>query len=170
MLKYSIDVEFLVIDMKILVVYYSRTGKTRAIGEAIAEKLKADLDEITDLKKRSGPIGFLRAGYDSTRKKSTRISAKINPESYNMIVIGTPIWNNNMTPAVRTYISDHDLSGKNLAFFCTGGGSNFDKTIEEMKKLVSKSVVLGTMGISKNELESDTYKEKIETFTAALKK
>ena len=156
--------------MKTLVVYYSRTGNTRAIGKAIAKKLKADLDEIIDLKKRSGRVGWLRAGYDSTRRKSTRISAKINPESYDTIVIGTPIWNNNMTPAVRTYISDHDLNGKNLAFFCTGGGSNFDKTIEEMKKLVSKSVVLGTLGISKNELESDTYKKKIEAFTTVLKK
>ena len=38
--------------MNTLVVYYSRTGNTKAIGEAIAEALNADIDEIIDLKKR----------------------------------------------------------------------------------------------------------------------
>ncbi|MFX0096921.1 MAG: flavodoxin family protein [Candidatus Hodarchaeota archaeon] len=155
--------------MKSLVVYYSRTGNTGTVGKAIAKELKADLDEIIDLKKRSGPIGWLRAGYDSGRKKLTSISVKKDPDSYDPVIIGTPIWNNNMTPAVRTYITDHDLSGKNLAFFCVGAGSSFDNTIEGMKKLVPKSFVVGTLGISRKEVESGTYKEKIETLTSALK-
>lgn len=155
--------------MKSLVVYYSRTGNTRTIGEATAKGLNADLDEIVDLKKRSGPFGWLRAGYDSGRRKITRISVKKDPESYDIVVVGTPIWNNNMTPAVRTYLTDHNLNGRKLAFFCTGAGSNFKNTIEGMKSLVPESVIVGTLGISKKELESATYMEKIETFVLALK-
>ncbi|MFX1351843.1 MAG: flavodoxin family protein [Promethearchaeota archaeon] len=155
--------------MKSLVAYYSRTGNTRTVAKAIAEELKADLDEVIDLKKRSGPIGWLRAGYESGRKRMTRINFNINPENYDLIIIGTPIWNNNMTPAARTYITDHDLEGKNLAFFCVGGGSNFSNTLGGMERLVSKSVVRGILGISKKELESGTYKKKIETFTTPLR-
>ncbi|MFX1487094.1 MAG: flavodoxin family protein [Promethearchaeota archaeon] len=156
--------------MKSLVVHYSRTGNTRIVAEATAKELNADLDEIIDLKKRSGPLGWLRAGYDSGRRKLTRIRVKKNPESYSVIVVGTPIWNNNMTPAVRTYLTNHNLNGKKLAFFCTAGGSDFKNAFEGMKELVPESAVLGTLGISKKELESGTYREKIQTFILALKK
>jgi len=47
--------------MKTLVVYYSRTGKTKFVAEKIAVELKADVEEVVDLKSRSGRFGFLKA-------------------------------------------------------------------------------------------------------------
>jgi flavodoxin len=49
------------IIMKTLVVYYSRTGKTRFVAERVASELKADIEEVVDLKNRSGRFGFLKA-------------------------------------------------------------------------------------------------------------
>ncbi|MBE3088681.1 MAG: flavodoxin family protein, partial [Actinobacteria bacterium] len=43
----------------ILVVYYSRTGTTRKVAEYITKQLGADMEEIIDMKKRSGIWGFL---------------------------------------------------------------------------------------------------------------
>jgi flavodoxin len=40
--------------MKSLVVYYTRTGKTKSAAEAIATQLGADIEEIVDLKKTAG--------------------------------------------------------------------------------------------------------------------
>ncbi len=79
--------------MKSLVVYYSRTGKTKTAGEAIAKELGADREEIIDMKKRTGlkPIRWLIAGMDARRKKLTNIRTQKKPESYDMIIIGTPI-------------------------------------------------------------------------------
>jgi flavodoxin len=37
--------------MKSLVVYYSRTGKTKFVAETIAAELGSEIEEIVDLKK-----------------------------------------------------------------------------------------------------------------------
>ena len=36
--------------MKILVIYYSKTGNTKYVAQKIAEQLNAELSEITDKK------------------------------------------------------------------------------------------------------------------------
>ena len=57
--------------MKPLVVFYSRTGTTKKVGEALADLLQCDSEELIDTKKRKGPLGFLRSGRDATRNKLT---------------------------------------------------------------------------------------------------
>ncbi|HBP51341.1 TPA: flavodoxin, partial [Candidatus Shapirobacteria bacterium] len=54
--------------MKTLVVFYSRTGNTRRMGELIAQKLHADIDEIIDQKSRSGIIGWILSGRDAMKE------------------------------------------------------------------------------------------------------
>ncbi|MDK2849883.1 MAG: hypothetical protein PWR32_550, partial [Candidatus Woesearchaeota archaeon] len=80
------------LKMKILVVCYSRTGKTRKIANKIAQSLNADFDEIIDQKPRRGFLGFLKAGYDATLGKTTEITFTRNPENYDLIILGTPVW------------------------------------------------------------------------------
>jgi flavodoxin len=43
---------------KVLVVYYSRTGATRTLAEALAKALQADIEPIIDRKNRSGIFGY----------------------------------------------------------------------------------------------------------------
>jgi len=156
--------------MKSLVVYYSRTGTTKTVGKAIAKELKADSDEIIDLKKRLGPINYITAGSDATQRKLTKIKVKKKPERYDMIIIGTPIWAKNMTPAVRTYLTNHNLGGKKVCFFCTSGGNNVKKAFAEMKELAPKSAIVGKFDIRTQEVKSDSYKEKVKSFVKSLKK
>jgi len=86
--------------MKTLVAFYSRDGHTKRVAEIIANALNAELDEIVDKKPRKGFLGFLRAGYDATRRKTTEISFTKNPTDYDIVVIGTPVWNSRVTPAI----------------------------------------------------------------------
>ena len=58
----------------ILVVYYSRTGSTRKVAEYITKQLGADMEEIIDMRKRSGAGGFVLGGRDAIRRKETEIS------------------------------------------------------------------------------------------------
>jgi hypothetical protein len=46
--------------LKSLVVFYSRTGNARFVAQTIAARVSADIEEVIDLKKRSGIIGYLR--------------------------------------------------------------------------------------------------------------
>jgi flavodoxin len=52
-------------SMKTLVIFYSRSGKTKKVAEAISEILKCDKEEIFDIKSREGVVGFLSAGTDT---------------------------------------------------------------------------------------------------------
>jgi flavodoxin len=131
--------------MKCLVVYYTRTGKTKFVAEAIASQLGADLEEIVDQKKRDGKIGWIMAGKDAARKSLTEIEAtKKAPIDYDLIVIGTPIWAWSPTPAVRTYIKQHSLSGKKVALFYTSDG-DIRQAAQKTKELLQDATVVGDL-------------------------
>ena len=132
-------------EMKSLVVYYSRTGNAKFIAEKIVANIDADAEEIMDLKKRSGPIGFLSGGKDATQGKETKIGeTKLSPKDYNLIIIGTPVWSSSPTPAIRTYINHNDLSGKKVAIFLTTTKQS-QKALEKTKALLSNSQLIGEL-------------------------
>ena len=150
--------------MKILVAYYSRTGNTKRVAEKIAGMLKADTNEIIDLKERKRVIiGWLISGRDAMKKKETQIKFKKNPEKYDLVIIGTPIWAWNMAPAVRTYLKQNRKI-KKVAFFCTFGGSS-GKTFKEMERLSKKPLAL--LEIKDKEIEQSD--DKIKEFCRKLR-
>jgi len=50
---------------KTLIIYYSRTGKSKTISETLQKMMNADMLEIKDKKDRSGMWGFISSAYDS---------------------------------------------------------------------------------------------------------
>ena len=155
--------------MSCLVVYYSRTGRTRKIGENIATEAKWDSEEIIDPKRRKGFIGFLKSGKDATLKKLADIKEiQKNPELYDLIILGTPIWNKRMTPAIRTYITELKDKLKNVAFFCTEGGSGGQKTFNSMAILCEKTPK-STLEITKSDIKNEEHIDKIKVFIQNLK-
>jgi flavodoxin len=150
-------------SLKALVVYYSRTGTTGKVAEKISELLGGDLEELHDVTKRSGMIGWLKAGRDAGSRKLTKLeTVKNDPAAYDIVVIGTPIWNHTMSTPVRTYISQYKGSFKKVAFFCTAGGSK-DLIFDEMESLCGKKPVATLRLLMKQEVESGHYVEKIKT-------
>lgn len=126
--------------MKALVVFYSRTGTTKKVAAAIADFLKADLEELIDQKKRSGIIGWLRAGRGAIKKELTDLGPlSKDPGAYDLVIIGTPVWAGTMSIAVRTFISQNKAGIKKAAFFCTCGGKA-KNTFQEMEDLLGKKV------------------------------
>jgi flavodoxin len=157
--------------MESLVVYYSRTGNAKFIAEKIAANIGADAEEIIDLKKRSGPIGFLSGGKDATQGKETKIGeTKFSSKDYNLIIIGTPVWSSSPTPAIRTYIKHNDLSGKKVAIFLTTTKQN-QKALEKTKVLLSSSQIIGELmleePLKKKEEAEKTIIEWCKTLTSS---
>ena len=154
--------------MNVLVVYYSRTGNTRLVAEAIAQSLKADIEEIKDRKNRMGVFGFLRCGYEAIFKKLTDIEVSgENPEEYDLIIVGSPVWVGRLSSPVRTYLHLYGHNFKNVAFFVTygiGSGKVFSQ-IEELCK-----PPIATLEVKDEEIESGEYMEKVEEFVVNIKK
>ena len=156
--------------MKTLVVYYSRTGKTRFVAEKVASELKADIEEIVDLKNRSGRFGFLKSGYEATRGIETEIGeTQKSPKDYDLIVIGTPVWNSRPTSAIRTYLKRNNLSGKKVAIFCTNEGMGEEKAVERTKVLISNGNIVGELAVSKVLENREENESKISDWCSKLR-
>ncbi len=133
------------IALKSLVVYYSRTGNARFVAETIAAEVGADVEEVIDLKKRSGIFGYLSGGSDARRGRETEIApTKKSPEGYDLIIVGSPIWAGRATPAITTYLRKNDLSGKKVAIFFVQGGKK-PAGIEQTKALMPNSECIGEL-------------------------
>jgi len=153
----------------ILVVYYSRTGTTRKVAEYITKQLGADMEEIIDMKKRSGIWGFLIGGRDALMRKETKINEiKKDPSKYDLIIVGSPLWAGNMAPAIRTYLNKYKTDIKSMAFFATSGSSNPEKIFEEAKNLLDKELI-SLMGICTKELKDDSvFDAKLSLFIEGI--
>ena len=128
-------------------VYYTRTGNARFVAETIAAEIGSDLEEVIDMKKRSGVLGYLGGGRDARQGKETPIApSKKSPADYELVIVGTPIWAARPTPAVSTYLKKNDLSGKKVAVFFTQGGKK-PKGIEQTKALIPHSECIGELTV-----------------------
>ncbi len=149
--------------MKTLVVYYTLSGNTKFAAETIAAELGADVEEVIDLKKRQGKLAFLANGRDAGQGKETEIAPiKRSPADYELVVIGTPIWNKSPTPAIRTYLKKTDLSGKKVKLFFSDSGFGLDQAVEKTKALIPTSTILNELALSaKSFAKKEEAEEKI---------
>ncbi|MFA6089110.1 MAG: flavodoxin [Candidatus Woesearchaeota archaeon] len=156
--------------MKTLIVYYSRTGTTKTVAELIQKGLNCDIEELIDTKNRMGLFGYILGGRDAIRKIPTVIN-KVNSDAskYDLIILGTPDWGSTMAPALRTYILDNKDKFKNIALFCTAGGSHHEGIIKEMGCL-SDTVSIASIGLRTKEVKSGEFVEKINTYVDFIKK
>jgi menaquinone-dependent protoporphyrinogen IX oxidase len=154
--------------MKTLVAFFSRTGTNRKIAEAVARALGADLDEIIDLKKRSGAFGLLWAGKAARSHDTTEITSKLDPGEYDAVVLGSPIWAGNLTPALRTYLNKHDLKGKKVAFFFVCAINDPSCVAEELKTIVPCADIDSTLSLPTSEVKNEQFDEKVRKFVESL--
>jgi len=155
--------------MSYLVVYYSRTGNNRTIAKTIAEKLSADIDEIIDKKNRQGRLNWLLAGRDSRAKKLTEIEYDKNPQDYDTIIIGAPIWAWNPIPPLRTYLQKVDLSRKRVAFFICSKSEAYINMFPQLAEMTPNSEHIGNFGILEHRFLNEDYSAELDEFIDKIK-
>jgi flavodoxin len=130
---------------KILIVYYSLTGSTRFIAESLKDSMEAELLELKPVKELNPDKGtkFMWGGAQATMKKKPKLEPiEVDPLSYDLIVIGTPVWAWNFTPPVRSFLSMFDLTDKKVALWtCSSGNGN--RAMNQFKKALKHSEVVG---------------------------
>ena len=125
---------------KKLVAYFSASGKTAKVADMLADAVGADIYEIRP------EVPYTKADLNWMDKKS-RSTTEMNDKSirpaiadknakidqYDTIFIGFPIWWYVAPTIINTFLESYDFAGKKIILFATSGGSNFGKTIEELK-------------------------------------
>lgn len=154
--------------MRTLVVYYSRTGHTKHVAKELAIALNADLEEIVDRTSRMGLLGYLRSGYEATFEKSADIQPpRLQPASYDLVLVGTPVWSSALSSPVRTYLSRMGERIPCLGIFCTEGGRGGANALRQMA-LLAKQPPVAELVLRDRELDEGTATPKILAFAHGL--
>ncbi len=131
--------------MKTLIVYYSYEGSTKFIAETIANEIEADLLELKPEieSNHQGIMKYFWLGKQVVFKEKPELMPfQLNPENYDFILIGTPVWAGSYAPPLRTFFATNNLEGKKIAMFsCSEGG---DKNIMvRMKEALGNNTIIG---------------------------
>jgi len=131
--------------MKPLVIFYSLEGNTKFIADAIAKAAKADILEIKP-KKEINTKGFMRflwgGGQVVMREKPHLLPFDKNPQDYDVIFIGTPVWAFSYSAPLNTFFHNAGLKGKKFALFVCHGGVK-KNTLGDMKKALPGNEFIG---------------------------
>ncbi|MBF0385072.1 MAG: flavodoxin [Candidatus Omnitrophica bacterium] len=152
--------------MRKLVIYYSYEGNTRFVAQAIAKTISADILELKAVYDNN-PTGlrkYIWGGKQVVEKFCPELEVfPIDPASYDLVVIGTPVWAFNYSPAIRALFKDVKLFGKQIAVFCCHAGLK-GNTLANMKDaligntIVSEADFLDPFFVSRKKQEKKAVK------------
>ena len=148
---------------KILIVYYSLTGNSKFIAEALKDSIEADILELKPIKELNADSSsrFIWGGYQSTMKKKPKlIDFDINPLEYDLIILGTPVWAWNISPPMRSFLSKFDFSGKEVALWMCHAGDGIKAMKRFKETLTSANIVENITFQAPLKEDSDEKKEK----------
>jgi flavodoxin len=92
-----------------LILFYSKTGNTRAACQALQKPLNADIIEIKDVSKSP-----LKKGENpDIQPKSVDMAA------YSSIIIGAPTWGPQPVPIISTFLQNNKLNRKKVVILTT---------------------------------------------------
>ena len=124
---------------KKLVAYFSASGVTAKVAQALAEAIGADIFEIAP------KVPYTEADLNWMDEKARSTIEMNNPSSrpeieakrdnmseYDTIFVGFPIWWYVAPTIINTFLESYDLTGKTIIPFATSGTSGMGKTNERL--------------------------------------
>lgn len=136
-------------ENKKLIVFHTYTGHTKYIAERIKRKLNCDILEIKPKTAYSKQYDTVVAEYQNNeRVKETPEIEKIDIalDTYDELIVGSPVWWYTITPPIRTFLKENDLSGKTIIPFATNAGW-LGRTFKKIRSLCPNSNVEKEMDI-----------------------
>lgn len=148
---------------KILICYFSATGKTKVVAHNIAKAIGGDLFEIVpSIKYTENDLDW----EDKTSRSSIemdninsrpKILNKVESiDNYNTILIGYPIWWYTAPRIINTFIEENNLKNKKIYLFATSGGSGIEKSLSDLKDTYKDLNFISAKRFSGNE-DANTY-------------
>lgn len=132
-------------NSKTLIVFYSRTGNTKAVAELIQEKVGGDLVQIETKEKR--PTDYRKEVEQNAQEQERESLPEIKTiipdfDKYERIFIGAPTWNMALPQAVVSFLDSQDFDGKTVISFNTHGGYGAGSTFRQISAEATGANVL----------------------------
>ena len=157
--------------MKALVVYYSLDGNTRAAAESAAEELGCDILALEPVK----PIpekGFKKmfvGGRQATFGEKPELKKLVcDPGSYDLIILGTPVWAGKCASPVWSFIDSCAVPERIKALFTLSGGGDDSKCVRQVEKKTGTLKARAALFDARNPKSSGNG-EKLARFTETVR-
>ena len=141
---------------RVLVVYYSLSGRTRDIAERIRARTNADIYEIKTVPEiKAGPSLYLKT--KSSLKKGVYPElqgAMPDMSGYDIVFVGSPVWWYTVSTPVLAFLSKTDFKNKKVVPFSTQG-SNSGTFLEDFRKMAKNAGVTGYLSFNNMGKEYD---------------
>lgn len=127
--------------MKILLVYYSLDGNTDFVAQTIAKETGADVVRLHQVKEPPEGLGkYLIGGQEALSRRDVEIYSyrDLNPQDYDTIILGTPVWAGTYAPALRTYLNRYPFENKGVYLFATSQSGRAKGALERLTKQLKK--------------------------------
>jgi len=129
---------------KMLIIYYSLTGNTKYIAEQVRKKTGGDVFEIETVKTYPAEYSALTEEAKRELQTGDLPAFKKNPpdmSSYDLILVGSPVWWYTVSTPVMSFLRQADFAGKKVSAFCTHEGG-IGKFFPDFKEQAKNAVVL----------------------------
>ena len=150
---------------KVLVLYYSQTSNTKAVATEIANRLTADIEEVTLVEPYDTAFQATIERCKADREKG--ITPEIQPlksniADYDVIFIGYPIWFGTFAPPMASLLDKVDLSGKKVVPFCTFGSGGLESSVKDLAEKQPNAQILPGYGVRAARI--DAVPKEVEQF------
>lgn len=130
---------------KVLIVYLSRTNNTKVLAEIIHRSVGGELIPL-ELQKPY-PENYERIVQQVARENETGFLPPLKTEfrelaKFDVIFVGFPTWGMQLPPPIKSFLKQHDLSGKTVVPFNTNGGYGLGTSFQTVRELCPNSQVL----------------------------
>lgn len=136
---------------KTLVLYYSQTGATKTVAEAIANKLGADIEAFDVVEPYDGTYEETIQRCQDEMSSGVALAAlkelKSDVSKYETIFIGYPVWFGTCARPVMSLSKKVSLEGKTVVPFCTFGSGGLEASTKALQALFPKANVQNGFGI-----------------------
>ena len=125
-----------------LVAYFTRSGNTKVIAGKVRRDLDAELFEIQPA--TPYPEDYEATVAQAEQEKQTghepalkELVADIG--AYTTVYLGFPIWGSTAPTVIKSFLSKHDLTGKDLVPLVTHGGYGPGDSIAVLRRMAPKA-------------------------------
>ena len=151
-------------DSKTLIVYFSWSNNTETMANYIHDRIGGDIERIEPVEAYpedyNETADLAKAQRDNNERPAFK-ELQYNPEDYDTIFIGYPIWWYELPMIMRTFLDTYDLSGKTLIPFNTHEGSGDGGTYDQIKSEEPNATVLEGLPIRGGDIGNEDSKDKV---------
>lgn len=128
---------------KSAVIYYSKTGVTKEIADAVSKRYGSDVYAI-EPKEAYGSYAsaILRAGRELITRKDVEVKTPVaDLEGVEVVFVGYPIWYGNMPKFVKQYLQRCVPGERIVVPFATSGASGIDKSVSTLRIIAPQAKI-----------------------------